>query len=86
MEIIKKVEWGYEFTCHACKSELRANASDLKFAKVHCYDGSSDPVYYFVCLSCGTDRNLDRESEAKIPPHIRVAAIHRYGKRLRCYT
>lgn len=78
MEIIKKVDWGYEFTCHSCKSELRASAEDLKFAKVHCYDGSSDPVFYFVCASCGTDHNLSTKSEIKIPTHIRERASSRY--------
>lgn len=86
MEILKKVEWGYEFTCHSCKSELRAAASDLKFATVSCYDGSNDPVFYFVCASCGTDHNLSLKSECKIPNHIRDGAMSRYRKRLEMFS
>jgi hypothetical protein len=83
MKVLKKVPWTHSFTCAGCKSELEAEAVDVRcgtFGGSYCESG--DEGYYVTCPECQTDLLLDGHGEAKpvvrvfIPQNAKDRALH----------
>lgn len=65
MKIIEYHPWKFAFTCAGCKSELEAEAKDVKVESVGCFD-EFETVYSVACTQCGT--------HAKVP-HSRITPV-----------
>lgn len=71
MKVIKEVPWEHPFTCTGCKSELIAEASDVRYTNFE--DGN---YHYAECPSCGT-RHEFKHAHSTLPPKVLNGSYNR---------
>lgn len=76
MKIIKRVPWGLKFVCTGCKSELEAEADDIRY-----YCSDDDSSFYCECVVCGQHKDLKYGKD--IPDAILNKAREAYNKKNR---
>ena len=73
MKILKRAVWTYVFTCRLCKSELEAEAADVKQGYFGANYGGDVPQrrFYVDCAVCGDTHQIH---DSIVPPDVQEAA------------
>lgn len=71
MKVLKRVPWAYKFTCKGCKSELVAEANDVKVTNFE-----EDNYHYVECPGCGTQHKF-MNAWKTLPPKVINGAYER---------
>mgnify|MGYP000384899117 CR=1 FL=1 len=79
MKVTNRIEWSHAYTCKGCKSEVVAEASDVRFGRFGSFDEYED-TFYVDCCVCGERLRWTYPKANDIPPNVQRDAREKYNK------